>query len=184
MGLDQRLVWIGRPSLDAVKRCHHKNLYSTNYYMNYLDEDDINNDIYKNIKDYTVPEEVYLTETNWDLIAKECGESNDARVCMMSSNKIGYGNAVNSNDYREYNIDMYSDKYKIEVLHKLYLFCSDDVYTWRKNYDIHNLFENKYGTILNCGYYPIDEDILKKIKDIDCGCDCNETENIFYNADW
>lgn len=92
MGLDQSLNWIGEPSKSQVKRLRHKNLSEWNFSigMVYISETDFRDERYKYIRDFMIPEEVYLNTTDWRLLKSDCGMPEDAHICGMGPNCIKF----------------------------------------------------------------------------------------------
>lgn len=198
MGLDQSLYWIGEPSKSQVKRFRHKNLSEANYAvgMQYLSENDYYDERYKYIRRYMISEEVYLNELDWNLLKADCGMPEDAPVCSIGPSCVKFGKAVNVGEVKEFHIDMYDARYWKPVLQKQYFYLSDEIYQWRNNYEIQNLFnlsfpdiwcdyKNEYQTI-NSGYYPV-IDVLDRMKQIDSNFarEYEEgTDNVFYKSNW
>lgn len=198
MGLDQTLNWIGEPSKSQIERLKHKNLSEFNYTtgMNYISEEKYHDEQYQYIRKYMIPEEVYLKDLDWMLLKSDCGMPADAHICALGPNSIKFGEAVNVGDVKEIHINVYDERYWKPVLSTQYFFLCDEVYEWRNNYGIQELFDmafpnewceykKKYRS-LNCGYYPIvgllsnmqkaDPDFAQKYHE---GID-----NIFYKAYW
>lgn len=198
MGLDQTLNWIGEPSKSQIERLKHKNLSEFNYItgMNYISEEKYHDEQYQYIRKYMIPEEVYLKDLDWMLLKSDCGMPADAHICALGPNSIKFGEAVNVGDVKEIHINVYDERYWKPVLSTQYFFLCDEVYEWRNNYGIQELFDmafpnewceykKKYRS-LNCGYYPIvgllsnmqkaDPDFAQKYHE---GID-----NIFYKAYW
>ena len=198
MGLDQTLNWIGEPSKSQIERLKHKNLSEFNYTtgMSYISEEKYHDGQYQYIRKYMIPEEVYLKDLDWMLLKSDCGMPADAHICGLGPNSIKFGEAVNVGDVKEIHINVYDERYWKPVLSTQYFFLCDEVYEWRNNYGIQELFDmafpnewceykKKYRS-LNCGYYPIvgllsdmqkaDPDFAKKYNE---GID-----NIFYKGYW
>lgn len=198
MGLDQTLNWIGEPSVSQVKRLRHKNLSESNYGtgLSYISEDDYHDERYKYIRSYMIPEEVYLTECDWKLIKSDCGMPEDAQICSIGPTRIKFGRAVNADDVKEFRINTLDERYWRPVLRKQYFYLSDEVYRWKNNYELQELFDttfpdkwckyDKKYEMLDGGYYPI-ADILDKMKSIDlqfASCYHEGSDNIFYESNW
>ena len=198
MGLDQTLNWIGEPSKSQIERLKHKNLSEFNYTtgMNYISEEKYHDEQYQYIRKYMIPEEVYLKDLDWMLLKSDCGMPADAHICALGPNSIKFGEAVNVGDVKEIHINVYDERYWKPVLSTQYFFLCDEVYEWRNNYAIQELFDTAFPDewceykkkyiSLNCGYYPIvgllsnmqkaDPDFAQKYHE---GID-----NIFYKAYW
>lgn len=198
MGLDQTLNWIGEPSRSQITRLKHKNLSELNYTngMSYISEEDYHDGRYQYIRKYMIPEEVYLKEIDWMLLKSDCGMSADAHICGLGPNSIKFGETATAGDVKEIHINVYDERYWKLVLSTQYFFLCDEVYEWRNNYAIQELFDTafpdewceykkKYRS-LNCGYYPIvgllsnmqkaDSDFAKKYHE--------GINNIFYKGYW
>ncbi|MBO5238773.1 MAG: hypothetical protein J6B50_08370 [Lachnospiraceae bacterium] len=198
MGLDQTLNWIGEPSKSQIERLKHKNLSEFNYTtgMSYISEEDYHDGRYQYIRKYMIPEEVYLKDLDWMLLKSDCGMPVDAHICGLGPNSIKFGEAVNVGDVKEFHINVYDERYWKPVLSTQYFFLCDEVYEWRNNYSIQELFDTAFPdewceykkkySAFNCGYYPIvdllgnmhkaDPDFAKKYHE---GID-----NIFYKGYW
>ena len=198
MGLDQTLYWIGDPTESQVGRLRHRNLSNTNCStgLSYISEEDYHDERYKYIRSYMIPEEVYVTKCDWKLMKADCGMPEDARICSLGPTHIKFGEAVNVGEVIEFRIDTLDERYWRPVLCKQYFYLCDEVYRWRNNYEIQELFDatfpdewceyKKKYEMLNCGYYPI-ADILDKMKSIDpqfANCYNEESDNIFYESNW
>lgn len=198
MGLDQTLNWIGKVSICQIKRLKHKNLSEYNYTngMNYISEADYHDERYKSIRKYMIPQEVYLKEIDWKLLKSDCGMPESAHICGFGPRSIKFGKAVNVGEVKEFYINGYDERYWKPVLSTQYFYLYDEVYAWRNNYDIQELFDTAFSEelceykkkyrILNCGYYPITEllDSMKKI-DADFAMKYREgIDNVFYKGFW
>ena len=198
MGLDQTLNWIGEPSKSQITRLKHKDLSENNYTigMSYISEEDYHDGRYKYIRKYMISEEVYLKEIDWMLLKSDCGMPNSAHICGLGPNSIKFGEAINVGDVKEFHINVYDERYWKPVLSTQYFYLCDEVYDWRNNYDIQELFDTAFPEewcgykkkcrAINCGYYPIvgllgnmqkvDSDFAKKYRE--------GTDNIFYKGFW
>ena len=164
--------------------------------MSYISEEKYHDEQYQYIRKYMIPEEVYLKDLDWMLLKSDCGMPADAHICALGPNSIKFGEAVNVGDVKEIHINVYDERYWKPVLSTQYFFLCDEVYEWRNNYGIQELFDmafpnewceykKKYRS-LNCGYYPIvgllsnmqkaDPDFAQKYHE---GID-----NIFYKGYW
>ena len=198
MGLDQTLYWLGKPSESQIERLKHKNLSESNYTtgMGYISGDHYHDGQYRYIRKYMIPEEVYLKEIDWVLLKSDCGMPADSHVCGLGPNSIKFGEAVNVGETKEFIINVYDERYWKPVLSTQYFFLCDEVYEWRNNYGIQELFDaafpeewcdykKKYRS-LNCGYYPI-EGLLGNMQRIDSDFSKKfheGTSNIFYKGYW
>lgn len=199
MGLDQTLNWVGKPSKDQVERLHHKNLSEIPYPIG-LSSVDLNtwgDSCYKNIKKYMIPEEVYRNECDWDLIRKDCGMPQDANICSISSSGIVFGKAINVEPTQKFDINIYDKKYWRPVLRTNWFFLEDEIYRWRNNYEVQDIFNkafpeewNEYKEkyeMVNCGRYKLTQSLLNKIKKVDESFAeryHDGIKNIFYSANW
>ena len=143
-----------------------------------------------------IPEEVYLKDLDWMLLKSDCGMPADAHICGLGPNSIKFGETATAGDVKEIHINVYDERYWKPVLSTQYFFLCDEVYEWRNNYAIQELFDTafpdewceykkKYRS-LNCGYYPIvgllsnmqkaDSDFAKKYHE--------GINNIFYKGYW
>ena len=198
MGLDQSLNWIAKPSGSQVKRLRHKNLSEWNYTigMAYISETDFRDERYKYIRDFMIPEEVYLNTIDWDLLKSDCGMPEDAHICGLGPNCIKFGEAVNVGEVQEFHINAYDIRYRKSIISTQYFYLCDEVYYWRNNYAIQELFNTSFSDVwceykkkyevINGGYYPI-VDLLDKMQSVDSdfAMKYNEgTENIFYESNW
>lgn len=198
MGLDQRLYWIGKPSLDQVRRLHHRKISDFTYSlgMEYVSEEDYHQEMYKYIRKYMIAEEVYIKEIDWKQIEIDCGVSEDEEICKIGRNSISYRKAMNVEEVRTFHIDIMDEKYTKYVLRTQYFYLSDEIYRWRNKHEMQELFNKKYPEIwnenknkyetLNCGYYPI-KGVLGKMKKIDlqfANSHEDGVSHVFYNSDW
>lgn len=202
MGLDQTLRWIGRPSKDMVKRLHHMNLSELNYPigMNYIDmSDEYCQKIYKEIEKYMISEEVYQNNIDWDLICDDCGMPHGSHMCSIGYNGVTFGKAMNLDEenHKHFDINIYDDRYKKAVKSVLHFFLEDELYRWRNNYDIQDIFNKSHPDewceykqkyeMYNSGIYKLKKSELNKIIKIDnvfaSGWN-NGTDHIFYSANW
>ena len=164
--------------------------------MSYISEEKYHDGQYQYIRKYMIPEEVYLKDLDWMLLKSDCGMPADAHICGLGPNSIKFGEAVNVGDVKEIHINVYDEKYWKPVLSTQYFFLCDEVYEWRNNYSIQELFDTafpdewceykkKYRS-LNCGYYPI-VGLLSKMQkaDPDFAKKYHEgIDNIFYKGYW
>ncbi len=198
MGLDQSLNWIGEPSKSQVKRLRHKNLSEWNYAIGiaYISETDFRDKRYKYIRNFMIPEEVYLNTIDWGLLKSDCGMPEDANICGIGPNCIKFGEAVNVGNVREFHINASDIRYRKSVLSTQYFYLCDEIYCWKNNYEIQELFNTLFSDVwceykkkyevINSGYYPI-VDLLDKMQSIDsdfAGKYKEGTENIFYESNW
>lgn len=198
MRLDQTLYWIGELSKAQVARLRHKNLFEHNYTygMHYISQEDYHKEQYKHIRQYMTSEEVYLKELDWKLLKSDCGMSEDANICSFGSSSIKFGKAVNVGNVKEFRINGYDERYWKPVLRIQYFYLCDEVYDWRNNFKIQDLFDfafpeewnehKKKYTIINCGYYPITE-LIENMKKVDIEFRkkyAEGTDNIFYQGYW
>lgn len=198
MGLDQSLNWIGEPSKSQVRRLRHKNLSECNYAIGlaYISEVDFLVERYKYIRNYMIPEEVYLNVIDWKLLKSDCGMPEEAHICGLGPNCIKFGKAVNVGGVKEFHINTHDIRYRKVVLSTQYFYLCDEVYYWRNNYKIHELFNTSFPDVwseykkkfevINSGYYPI-VDLLDSICtiDFDFAKRYREgTDNIFYESNW
>lgn len=198
MGLDQTLEWYGKPSKDQVSRLHHKCIsdFGSNG-LNYLDEESANEEKYRFIRKFMIPEEVYHKECDWKLIKKECGVPEDTPICGIGGHSVSFGRAMNTNDVKTFQINTYDKRFWKPVLHTDYFFCNEEAYRWRNNYDIQDIFneaypdawyeyKQKYG-MHNCGVYKLTKTLLNKMCKVDpvfAAKYDGEINNIFYSANW
>ena len=198
MGLDQRLVWVGEPSKGQVGRLRHKHLSKQNYTfgLNYISENEYYSERYKHIRKYMIPEEVYLTELDWKLLKSDCGMPEDAQICGFGPNSIVFGQAVNAEGAKEIPINGYDERYWRPVLSTQYFYLCEEIYCWRNNYKIQEIFdtafpekwyeyEKKYR-MLNSGYYPISGVIEKMLEeDLEFALAYQEgVDDIYYESNW
>lgn len=200
MGLDQTLSWVGKPSIDQVRRLHHENLseIDRSIGMMYIDlEDECYQKMYKEIMKYMIPEEIYQNETDWDMIRKECGMPLDAQICGIGHNSVTFGRAMNLEGCQTFPINTWNKKYWKPVKHTMYFFLEDELYRWRNNYDVQEIFnkahpdewcdyKQKYEMI-NCGMYKLKKSELNKIMKLDNVFAAKwhyDIKNIFYSANW
>ena len=198
MGLDQTLYWIGELSKAQVIRLRHKYLAEHNYTngMRYISEEDYHEEQYKHIRKYMTPEDVYLKELDWKLLKSDCGMPEEANICSFGPSSVKFGKAVNVGDVKEFRINGYDERYWRPVLRKQYFYLCDEVYCWRNNFRIQEIFDSAFPevwsehkkkyTSINCGYYPITE-LFEKMKrvDIDFRKKYTEgTDNILYHGYW
>lgn len=146
MGLDQTLNWIGEPSKSQIERLKHKNLSEFNYTtgMSYISEEKYHDGQYQYIRKYMIPEEVYLKDLDWMLLKSDCGMPADAHICGLGPNSIMFGEAINVGDVKEIHINVYDERYWKPVLSTQYFFLCDEVYEWRNNYGIQELFNTAF----------------------------------------
>ena len=198
MGLDQTLNWICKPPKAYVSRLRKKDLRERMvlYGSEYMSEEDYSLPAYKYIRKYMIPEEVYISEMNWELLKYDCGVPYDVQICGLGPGYVLIGKAANDVDVKKFDINPYDKRYEKIVLRRQYFFYSIEVYRWRKNYKIQNLFnksypdewddyENAYEVVYG-GYYPI-RGLLKKMKTVDP--DFAEkyhegTEDVFFESNW
>lgn len=198
MWLNQRLYWIGKPSRDQVRRLHHRKISELPYPrgMEYVSEEEYRQERYKYIRKNMVAEEVYIKEIDWKQIEVDCGVEEDAKICGISRNSISYGQAMNVGEVKTFHIDILDEKYTKHVLRTQYFYLIDEIYRWRNNYEMQELFnknypeiwdeyESKYETV-NCGYYPI-KGLLGKMRRIDlqfANLYREGVSHVFYQSDW
>lgn len=198
MGLDQTLNWIGEPSKSQIERLKHKNLSEFNYTigMSYISEEDYHDGRYKYIRQYMIPEEVYLKEVDWMLLKSDCGMPDNAHICGLGPNSIKFGKAVNVGEVKEFSINGYDERYWKPVLSTQYFFLCDEVYGWRNDYEIQELIDTVFPEVwceykkryraINGGYYPI-TGLLENVRKIDSDFARKYhegTDNIFYKGYW
>jgi len=198
MGLDQSLSWIGEPSKSQVKRLRHRNLSEWNYTigMAYVSEEDFSHERYKYIRKYMIPEEVYINTIDWNLLKRDCGMPEDAHICGLGLGVIKFGEAVNVGEVKEFHVNAYDIRYRKSVLCTQYFYLCDEIYCWRNNYKIQELFDMSFSDVwnehkkkyevINSGYYPIVE-LLDKMRLVDSDFaqkNKEGTENIFYESNW
>ena len=74
----------------------------------------------------------------------DCGMPADAHICGLGPNSIKFGEAVNVGDVKEIHINVYDERYWKPVLSTQYFFLCDEVYEWRNNYGIQELFNTAF----------------------------------------
>ncbi|MBO5209584.1 MAG: hypothetical protein J6B68_09615 [Lachnospiraceae bacterium] len=164
--------------------------------MAYISEIDVRNNRFKYIRDFMIPEEVYLNTIDWSLVKSDCGMPEDAPICGLGRNYIKFGEAVNVGEVKEFHINVYDIRYRKSVLSTQFFYLCDEVYYWRNNYAIQELFYTSFSDVwcehkkkyevINSGYYPI-VGLLDKMRLIDsdfAGKYREGTENIFYESNW
>lgn len=198
MGLDQTLNWYGRPSKDQIKRLFHRNISKLGSYgLISVDEEGFNERHFENIKKYAIPQEVYVEHTNWDYIEEEFDVPDNYILTGLSRYNIRYADPDDRSKEVICRLDPMSKKYQFDALETRYFYLEDEVYRWRNNYDIQDLFnktfpdvydehESKYEMVYG-GNYKLTKKLLSKMKKIDSvfaeryG---NEIDNIYYSANW
>lgn len=198
MGLDQKLYWIGRPSKDQVRRLRHKNLSEFDYTigMQYISQSDYEDRRFDYIRDYMISEEVYVNNFDWELMKSDCGMPEDAHICGIGPTSVAFGQAMNVGEVKKFYIDMYDKRYRKSMLITQYFYLEDELFYWRKNYEIQELFNTNYPDewdahkqkyqIINCRYYPI-KNLLDSMLLIDSEFEKQYhegTDNVFYQSNW
>lgn len=197
MSLDARLQWIGKISKDQARRITGKYSHECGY--NYISEEDYRENYkrYKNISKFMTLIPMITEYTDWDMIKDELGEPKDAQIAMIGPHSVGFGRAVNTEDYREYHLNILDEKYKKEKEELYRVWDSEELYNWHGCYDLKKLFDKlhpesydeydkEWEQIYDC-YYPIDDNILKQMYEIDETFKhsySGDTWNVFWSADW
>ena len=70
-----------------------------------------NEECYKHIRGYMIPEEVYTNEIDWRLITSDCGVPEDAHICGIGQYYVKFGRAVNTDDVKEFYVDVFDKRY-------------------------------------------------------------------------
>lgn len=207
MGLDQRLTWMGKISEDEKVLLQGREAYPRNnerqngyeislgdFGIAEIDKNDFDIKQHKYIESLLTPVKMLVWETDWNRIKKECNVSKSATLWGLGPYYVKFGETMET--CKEYKINLYAGKYDILVERILYLYRSIDLYEWRNNYDIQELFNSKYPDVYDeydkkyeivyNGFYPIEE-LFEEMKRIDSKFAeryCGIIQNVFYSADW
>lgn len=114
MGLDQTLNWICKPPKAYVSRLRKKDLRERMvlYGIEYMSEEDYSLPAYKYIRKYMIPEEVYISEMNWELLKYDCGVPYDVQICGLGPGYVLIGKAANDVDVKKFDINPYDKRYE------------------------------------------------------------------------
>ena len=200
MGLDSRLSLVYAVPDEVIDFYTGMNI-TTNPMVDilYVEEDEVDNDRYANIRHLMKPINVLMDEIDWDAIMKDCGVPIDSHICGLGPGYISIGEASNL-EHETFNIDWYDPKYKIVTPKKIYVWHSSTVYEWSRTVGqqkIRKLFDktfpevwDKYDESYEMGYdkyYYLTSELLKQMKELDPDFAYNYShgyKNVVYSADW
>lgn len=98
-----------------------------------------------------------------DRIKSDNNIPSEARLFMRSRDRETAIFSFRWNDEKK-DVQFGRDEYIIEQKVEVYVCKAEEVRYWRKAYDIQNKIHQSYdGIIENCGYYALNEDILREL---------------------
>ena len=182
MGLDMFLYRAKKLSDKAVKEVEGKEIYSRDYsYLNPEYESE-----FKSLIPFSRKVNVLVDYMDTDKIKKDFDIPNNAHNTVQSFmhgiTKLGFN--YGDNDYKEVSItdtDM-KEKYTITKLEQRYVVELNEIYYWRKNYELQDkLYELCDEQIENCGYHAVNEEMLRAINKHTDRTITNKNGNLFYH---
>ena len=103
---------------------------------------------------------------NLEKMAEDNGLAH-AHIGLISGEKIGINGKDSSGKTTLVYIptEVVNEKYIIERTEESYVWSCEEVAYWRKHYPLRDYFYELIGNVENCGYYLLDEEMIRDVKE-------------------
>lgn len=196
MGLDMYLEKITKVSEDELKGItglHSDDILNKGYNVYSKEDMQREEDLIAPIKNYLTA--INYMETYIDIAAIKADNDipKDAWISGEHGGKDGIGYSFMTKDDKHFQVELTTEdaeKYVITKETEGFVCKSENLAYWRKNYDLHETFEQRCETIVeNCGYAPVPDDLLLELIDngeqiTENDIECDEDSIIVYHPWW
>lgn len=163
MGLDQYIFRVKK--LELADRLYTSEELST-MGLDKIPAEHFDNEMYKQLKPYAVKRDVLCKLYDTAKIIEDYNMPNGSHIWSYCGNEITIGGYDANNQRVDKTItrDEIERKYiKTEII-PYYIFSTEEVWYWRKNYDLAEwLDDNMKCTRENTGYYKLTKTLIKRI---------------------
>lgn len=163
MGLDQYIFRIKKAELS--ERLYTSEELST-MDLNKIPAEDFDNDMYKQLKPYAVKRDVLCKFYDVKKMIEDYNLPNGSRIWSYCGDQITIGGYGINNQRVDQTItrDEIDRKYTKTEIIPHYIFSTEEVWYWRKNYDLAEwLSDNMKQPPENTGYYKLTKTLVKRI---------------------
>lgn len=158
MGLDQSLIRVSRPSV--VNRVYERGELEGVLLL----EEDAQSVLYSDILPYTVPVMVRNRYYNMQKIRADHGLSERAYIGCWGSGGCTVCDADSELQVFLDRATLERDYIEARVERMLYA-QTEEIYYWRKHYDVQEWVWNEIGNVENTGYYVLDARVQRELYD-------------------
>lgn len=183
MGLDMEIRRISKPHVDDSVIYDRVDIGGI-----ILDEDELKEPMYRQLAPYVQQIQVRSQYYDMEKIRKDYKLSDDSYISMMSAYRIAITDRETKKTVEISNEDI-ERKYTIERVEKRFVCDSEEVWYWRKAYDIQDWFhENIDGEVENTGFYILSvEQVLnfnKVFREDRFGAEEPDEESALFYWEW
>jgi hypothetical protein len=148
----------------------------------FIPAEEIDEDMYVALKPFATPIKMSDQVYNMERIIKDYNLSDDAYIGSF----IGGTITVTSGDKRvSISDEEVHAKYITTRFRDIYAVASEEIYYWRKAYEISEFMNDAVGPVENCGFYAVNRDVANDLLEYDSKIDPNdfpETDsNVMYH---
>ena len=182
MGLDMWLRKVQKPEMDlsSIKTVED----ASNAGLTYIEKENLDTPAYEDLKDYVVTRTLAVEKIDLKKIMNDY----DLDVIVGRSKcRDNFGFSAKNGKKATISKKEMEEKYVFTEQQEFGLFQEEEVYYWRKAYDIQDFFYERHN-VENCGYHAIskyDIEYLNEVFDEEVPTDCvdelNENEALFYH---
>lgn len=181
MGLDQYMFRVNKVKGVRKGRCYERDDSLLSNCI-FIPADEIEEEMYVALKPFATPIKMSEQVYNMERIRKDYGLSDDAYIGSFIGGNITVSDKEKRVEISEAEIH---EKYITSVFRDVYVAQSEEIYYWRKDYQISDFLNDAIGPVENCGFYAVNRDVAVDLLEYDGSINPNdfpETDsNVMYH---
>lgn len=165
MGLDQYIYRVRKPQLEERVYKGEEITSTLGMHYTFLRDAEQDFDRIEQLIPYTVVRDVESSFVNSKKIREDYHLPDNAFVSYMSNAEITYSGQAENGNRVEQTISMreIEEKYITAAVLPAYIWESEEVQYWRKEYDIQDWIYDHIDGVQNTGYYLLDAALIREL---------------------